>query len=175
MILKYIGNSFKRGCVQLVRRPMYFLLIVIMPLLCSWFLMDLIKGGSVQNVPVGIVDLDNSIMSRQVLRTLNGLQQVNISHRYSSFAEARDAVQRGEVMGFFLLPEYLEEEALGGRRPVVSYYVNYAFYAPASMQYKCRLPCALWVSPTRRLQPPCNPIKPTSTCQATRSSTMITT
>ena len=136
MILKYIGNSFKRGCVQLVRRPMYFLLIVIMPLLCSWFLMDLIKGGSVQNVPVGIVDLDNSIMSRQVLRTLNGLQQVNISHRYSNFAEARDAVQRGEVMGFFLLPEYLEEEALGGRRPVVSYYVNYAYYAPASMQYK---------------------------------------
>ena len=36
---------------------MYFLLIVIMPLLCSWFLMDLIKTGSVQRVPVGIVDL----------------------------------------------------------------------------------------------------------------------
>ena len=120
MIRKYICNSFKRGCIQLVRRPMYFLLIVIMPLLCSWFLMDLIKGGSVQRVPVGIVDLDNSVLSRQVSRTLNGFQQVNISHRYSNFAEARDAVQRGEVMGFFLLPEYLEEEALGGRRPVVS-------------------------------------------------------
>ena len=73
MILKYIGNSFKRGCVQLVRRPMYFLLIVIMPILCCWFLMDLVKGGSVQRVPVGIVDLDNSILSRQVSRTLNGL------------------------------------------------------------------------------------------------------
>ena len=136
MIRKYIGNSFKRGCIQLVRRPMYFLLIVIMPLLCCWFLMDLIKGGSVQRVPVGIVDLDNSIMSRQVSRTLNGLQQVNITYRYSDFAEARDAVQRGEVLGFFLIPEDLEERALGGRQPVVSYYVNYAYYAPASMQYK---------------------------------------
>ena len=136
MILKYIGRSFKRGCIQLVRRPMYFLLIVIMPLLCSWFLMDLIKDGSVQRVPVGIVDLDNSSLSRRVSRNLNGFQQVNISHRYNNFAEARDAVQRGEVMGFFFIPEYLEEEALGGRQPVVSYYVNYAFYAPASMQYK---------------------------------------
>ena len=136
MILKYIGRSFKRGCIQLVRRPMYFLLIVIMPLLCSWFLMDLIKDGSVQRVPVGIVDLDNSSLSRRVSRNLNGFQQVNISHRYKNFAEARDAVQRGEVMGFFFIPEYLEEEALGGRQPVVSYYVNYAFYAPASMQYK---------------------------------------
>ena len=81
MIMRYIGQSFKRGCIQLVRRPMYFLLIVIMPILCCWYLMDLIKVGSVQRVPVGIVDLDNSIMSRQVLRTLNGLQQVNILKR----------------------------------------------------------------------------------------------
>ena len=136
MITKYIGRSFKRGCVQLVRRPMYFLLIVIMPILCCWFLMDLVKGGSVQRVPVGIVDLDNSILSRQVSRTLNGLQQVNIRYHYVNYAEARDAVQRGEVLGFFLIPENLEEHALGGRQPVVSYYVNYAYYAPASMQYK---------------------------------------
>lgn len=136
MIAKYIGNSFKRGCVQLVRRPMYFLLIVIMPILCCWFLMDLIKSGSVQNVPVGIVDLDNSSMSRRISRNLNGFQQVSIRNRYNNFAEARDAVQRGEVLGFFLIPDYLEEEALGGRQPVVSYYVNYAYYAPASMQFK---------------------------------------
>ena len=134
--MKYIGRSFKRGCIQLVRRPMYFLLIVIMPLLCSWFLMDLIKDGSVQRVPVGIVDLDNSSLSRRISRNLNGFQQVNICQRYNNFAEARDAVQRGEVYGFFFIPDYLEEEALGGRQPVVSYYVNYAYYAPASMQYK---------------------------------------
>ena len=40
MIRKYIGNSFKRGCIQLVRRPMYFLLIIIsrkyMGLRTSW-------------------------------------------------------------------------------------------------------------------------------------------
>ena len=136
MIGKYIGNSFKRGCVQLVRRPMYFLLMVIMPILCCWFLMDLIKDGSVQRVPVGIVDLDNSSLSRRISRNLNGFQQVNIRHRYNNFAEARDAVQRGEVLGFFLIPEDLEELALAGRQPVVSYYVNYAYYAPASMQYK---------------------------------------
>ena len=136
MIAKYIGRSFKRGCIQLVRRPMYFLLIAIMPLLCSWFLLDLIKTGTVERVPVGIVDQDNSSLSRRISRNLNGFQQVNISHRYNNFAEARDAVQRGEVMGFFFIPDKLEDLALGGRQPVVSYYVNYAYYAPASMQYK---------------------------------------
>lgn len=136
MIMRYIGQSFKRGCIQLVRRPMYFLLMIIMPILCSWFLLDLIKGGSVQLVPVGIVDQDNSSMSRIISRNLNGFQQVDISHHYNNFAEARDAVQRGEVMGFFFIPDNLEELALGGRQPVVSFYVNYAYYAPGSMQYK---------------------------------------
>ncbi len=136
MIWKYIGNSFKRGCVQLVRRPMYFLLIVIMPLLCCWFLMDLIKGGTVELVPVGIIDQDNSSMSRLISRNLNGFQQVNICQRYNNFAEGRDAVQRGEVFGFFYIPDNLEELALSGRQPVVSFYVNYAYYAPGSMQYK---------------------------------------
>ena len=115
---------------------MYFLLIIIMPLLCSWFLMDLIKDGGVNQVPVGIVDQDNSDMSRRISRNLQGFQQVDISHRYNNFAEARDAVQRGEVLGFFFIPDNLEELALGGRQPVVSFYVNYAYYAPGSMQYK---------------------------------------
>ena len=84
MLRKYIGRSFKRGCIQLVRRPMYFLLIIIMPLLCSWFLMDLIKDGAVQRVPVGIVDQDNSDMSRRISRNLNGFQQVNICQRYNN-------------------------------------------------------------------------------------------
>jgi len=134
--LSYIKESFKRGCIQLVRRPMYLLLMVIMPLLCNWYLLDLIKPGIIQKVPVGIVDLDNSALSRRLTRNLNGFQQVNICQRYDNFAEARDAVQRGEVLGFFLIPDELEERALSGRQPVVSYYVNYAYYGPASMQYK---------------------------------------
>jgi len=136
MIRTYIYESLKRGCVQLVRRPMYLLTMVLLPLLCVWMLMDLMKTGTVEQVPVGIVDLDNSSLSRQLSRRLNAFQQVNICQRYNNFGEARDAVQRGEVLGFFFIPEDLEEQALGGRQPMVSYYVNYAYYGPASMQYK---------------------------------------
>ncbi len=136
MITPYIKESFKRGCVQIVRRPMYILMIIIMPVLCTWFLMDLMKTGSVQHVPVGIVDQDNSTLSRQLCRNLNAFQQVNICQRYATFDEARDAVQRGEVLGFFYIPNDLESRALGGRQPVMSYYVNYAYYGPASMQFK---------------------------------------
>ena len=136
MIMKYIGQSFKRGCVQLVRRPMYFLLIVIMPILCSWFLMDLIKGGSVQLVPVGIVDQDNSDMSRRISRNLNGFQQVDISHRYNNFAEARDAMQRDEIYAFMVIPEKFYADILAFQQPKISYYMNQAYLMGASLTMK---------------------------------------
>ena len=136
MIWSYIAESFTRGAVQLVRRPMYFLMMVIVPLFGAWVLMDLMDPGGIRRVPVAIVDHDNSKMSRQLIRTLNAFPQVHITKQCKDFGHARQLVQSGDVLGFYFIPEGLEERALGGKQPVVSYYVNYAYFAPASMQYK---------------------------------------
>lgn len=135
-IRDYIRESFKRGFVQIVRRPMYALMMLIMPVAGALFLLSLMSEGAIRQVPVGIVDLDQSSMSRQLGRTLKSFQQVDVCRDYKDFSSARAAVQRGEIMGFYLIPPELEDRALGGRQPVVSYYVNYAYIAAASMQFK---------------------------------------
>ena len=135
-IRDYIRESFKRGFVQIVRRPMYALMMLIMPVAGALFLLSLMSEGAIRQVPVGIVDLDQSSMSRQLGRTLKSFPQVNVCRDYKDFSSARAAVQRGEIMGFYLIPPELEDRALGGRQPVVSYYVNYAYIAAASMQFK---------------------------------------
>ncbi len=136
MIGHYIAESFKRGTVQLVRRPMYFLMMVIVPLFGAWVLMDLMDEGGIRRVPVAVVDRDDSNLSRSLLRTLDAFQQVSITRHCKDFNEAKMLVQSGDIYGFYYIPEGLEERALGGHQPVVSYYVSYAYYAPASMQYK---------------------------------------
>ena len=122
--------------VQLVRRPMYFLMMVFVPILGSWMLMDMMKDGVIREVPVGVVDMDDSDLSRKLLRNMDALQQVEIRRHYKDFTEAKRAVQRGDIMGFYYIPEDLQERALSGRSPEVSYYINYSYYPPASMQYK---------------------------------------
>ena len=115
---------------------MYALMMLIMPVAGALFLLSLMSEGAIRQVPVGIVDLDQSSMSRQLGRTLKSFPQVNVCRDYKDFSSARAAVQRGEIMGFYLIPPELEDRALGGRQPVVSYYVNYAYIAAASMQFK---------------------------------------
>ena len=122
--------------VQLVRRPMYFLMMVFVPILGSWMLMDMMKDGVIREVPVGVVDMDDSELSRKLLRNMDALQQVEIRRHYKDFTEAKRAVQRGDIMGFYYIPEDLQERALSGRSPEVSYYINYSYYPPASMLYK---------------------------------------
>ncbi|MBR1475695.1 MAG: ABC transporter permease [Muribaculaceae bacterium] len=132
----FFNESIKRGLVQLVRRQLYWLVMMVVPIACAIFLLELMKPGGIQRVPVGIVDLDNSMVSRRIERNLRGMQQVDIVNHYTNYRAAIDAVQRGDIYGFILMPDRLEHKALSGQEPVVSYYVNYAYFPPASMQYK---------------------------------------
>ena len=126
----FFNESIKRGLVQLVRRQLYWLVMIVLPIGCSIFLLDLMKDGGVHRVPVGIVDLDNSMVSRRIERNLMGMQQVDIVDHYTDYRAALDAVQRGDIYGFILIPDRLEHKALSGQEPVVSYYVNYAYSPP---------------------------------------------
>lgn len=115
---------------------MYICMMVIVPLASAWFFFDLMKDGVVMRTPVGIVDLDKSDLSRQLTRNLNAFQQVSIEKTYNSYDEAIDAVQRGEIYGFFFIPGDFSLKALSRQKPTLSYYINYSYFAPGSMQFK---------------------------------------
>lgn len=120
----------------MARRPIYLCMMLIVPLLSAWFFFDLMENGVVERTPVGIVDLDKSDLSRKLTRNLNAMQQVRITKSYHNYADAIDAVQRGEVYGFFFIPSDFSTKALSNKKPTLSYYIDYAYYAPASMQFK---------------------------------------
>jgi len=115
-------------------------MMVLVPLLSAWFFFDLMKDGVVQRTPVGIVDLDKSDLSRKLTRNLNAFQQVSIVKSYDNYREAIDGVQRGEVFGFFFIPSDFSTKALSNKKPTLSYYINYSYFAPASMQYRVSRP-----------------------------------
>ena len=135
-IFGYIDESLKRGLVSIVRRRILWISMIVVPIFTAFFFLDLMKQGVPNQAPVGIIDLDNSSTSRSIVRTLSAMKEVSIRDEYISYHEAVDALQEGKILGFFFIPSDLEERALGGRQPRVSFYINYAYYAPASFQYR---------------------------------------
>lgn len=127
---------FKRSVRQLASRRIYWLTMVVMPLFCMIFLTDLLREGLPIKAPAAVVDYDRSELSRRMIQSLNGAQMSRITAVYDNIGDARRAMQRGEIYGFYLIPENFQSDLLSVRTPTFSYYTNMAYYVPASLLYK---------------------------------------
>lgn len=134
--LRAIAKVTWRELGQLTARPLYFFCMIIAPLFCAIFFTTLMDNGLPQDLPAGVVDMDNTTLSRKVTHHLDAFSQTNIQHRYSSVTEARQAVQRGEIYGFFLLPKGFSSEAQTQKQPKISFYSNYSYLIAGSLLFR---------------------------------------
>ena len=135
--MNVLVRSVKREWSMLVRRPMFYVMcVVIVSLAMTAFFVSLLDKGVAERVPSAIVDLDHSEMSRRVVRNLESMQQVDVCYKLDSYAEAMDYVKRGDIMGFFLIPDNFGDDALSGRQPELSYYINFGYIVPGSLLVK---------------------------------------
>ena len=61
---------------------LYIACLVAFPLLVMIFFTTLMGAGQPADMPVGVVDLDNSSMSRKVVRSLDAFQNTHVVERY---------------------------------------------------------------------------------------------
>lgn len=135
---------FKRSVLQLVRRPIYWVGIFVLPLFCFLLLASLMQEGLPIQAPAGIVDNDGSSLSREVSLQLAGMEMVNVVETPHSFTEARHMMQEGKIYGYFLIPENFEADLLAGRGPAITFYTNMTYYVPATLLFKTFKTTALY-------------------------------
>lgn len=121
---------------NIATRPIYLFCMIIAPIFCYIFFTSLMANGLPTNMPAGVVDIDNTSTTRNIIRNLDAFQQTHIVAHYASFHEARKAVQRGEIYSFYYIPQGTTEEAIAGRQPQVSFYTNYAYLIAGSLLYR---------------------------------------
>ena len=131
-----LWNVMKRECQRLVSRPLYLFSMVVAPLFCYVFFTTLMGSGRRTDRRVGIVDHDQTSTTRQLSRTLDAFQQSKIVARYPTFNEAREAMQRREIYGFYYIPEGTTAQAQAQRRPTVSFYTNNTLLIAGSLLFK---------------------------------------
>ncbi len=129
-------NSIKRSILQLSRRKLYIVTMIVVPVASALFFLDLLSPGLPLKAPTAVVDLDRSPMSRSAIRSLNAMEVVDVKHKSESYADAMDKIKRGEIFGFFMIPENFEKDAISGRTPTISYYCNMTYYIPGTLSFK---------------------------------------
>lgn len=125
-----------RELLILRQNHIYRFCMVLFPILVIFFFTSMLDEGLPTSLPVGVVDLDNTSMSRSLTRKLDGFQMSKVVAHYPSMAEARRAIQRNEIYGFLYIPKGTADKLVASRQPKISYYYSYTTLTAGSMLMK---------------------------------------
>lgn len=129
-------SIFLRELRRLAVQPIYWFCMVIAPLFCYFFFTSLMHEGLPESLPLGVVDEDHTVTSRNLVRNLDAFQMTDVVKTYPNVTEARKAVQQGHIYGFYLIPQGTTSEAQSQRLPTVSFYTNYSYLVAGSLLYR---------------------------------------
>ena len=118
------------------KNPIYGFCMVVFPLLAMFFFTSMLDAGLPQDLPVGVVDLDNTSTTRALTRKLDGMQNSKVVAHFQSVAEARHAMQENEIYGFLYFPKGTTSNLMSARRPKISFYYSNVSLAGGSMVMK---------------------------------------
>lgn len=125
-----------RELLILRQNHIYRFCMVLFPILVIFFFTSMLDEGLPTSLPVGVVDLDNTSMSRSLTRKLDGFQMSKVVAHYPSMTEARRAIQRNEIYGFLYIPKGTADKLVASRQPKISYYYSYTTLTAGSMLMK---------------------------------------
>lgn len=133
-------DNFKEVAVREIQRvfrnPVYIIATVGIMTFLYVFFFSFMGEGAPQSLPIGVVDHDHSNISRRLIREVNTTPYVDIRQQYTSFEEARDAMQRGKIYAFFVIPENFYADILAFQQPKMSFYMNQAYLMGGSLSMK---------------------------------------
>lgn len=128
--------TMRREVERMCSRRVYFWTMLVVPVAFAVFFLSLLNEGLPLKSPSAIVDMDHTSMSRQAARSLQALELISVNEKAMNFHEAMAMVDKGQIFGFFYIPEGFQKDALSGRTPTLSYYSNMAYFVPGTLSFK---------------------------------------
>ena len=138
--MKYISQILDIALRELniiVRKNrIYGFCMVVFPFMLVLFFTTMLDEGIPQDLPIGVVDQDNSATSRGLIRNLDAMQTSRVIYRFANITEARNAMQEGKVYAYIYIPDGTASKLLAGRQPKISYYYTMTCLTAGSMASK---------------------------------------
>lgn len=121
---------------RLVAHPRYLLILTAGVIFTFGFFATVTREGQPQRLPIGVVDLDHSYLSRRICHELDATPGVKVYAVYNNHAEARKAMQRGKIFAFYEIPHGTYNQVLQFKGPKFTLYVNSAYILAGTLSYK---------------------------------------
>ncbi len=103
------------------------LLLLIAPIIYGFFYPWPYSTEVVNHIPVGIIDKDNSNLSRTIVRYASASPQLD-TQLFLNEQQAKEAMWSDEIAGYMVIPSGLEQQVLSGKAASVSVLGNGGYF-----------------------------------------------
>lgn len=117
-------NVLNREFVRFSGNRVYLFIALAGPLLSFFLVMNIFLAGNPSDLPLAVVDLDDSQMSRQVIRMIDATRSVSVSSRPASLHDGNEAMLKGQVYAVLYIPYDFSKSVLKGEGSELVMYVN---------------------------------------------------
>ncbi len=121
---------------RIIERKTLFVLSVILPIFIFLFFALLYKNEIVNNVPIGVLDMDNSETSLLVTRYIDATSYIKIADQYYDLEDVKKDIRKGKIQGAVYFPHNFEKNLKAGKPVFVTIYKNTSNLVIGNLLYK---------------------------------------
>lgn len=114
----------QREIDRIRQNPAYRFLLFLGPLIGIGLLFFIFRQGAVKELPVAVVDRDNSTLSLKIANALDASSDAAIVLRTPNIFEAKDMLEKGLVDAIVLIPYEMEKSVFEGVEAPIPVYIN---------------------------------------------------
>ena len=133
--MKDIFAVIRRELGIIRKRPVYILASVGVLVVNAIFYLTLMQDGLPHDLPIGVVDLDQSSTSRAFAQQLDATQLGEVIY-YDDLHPARRDMETGKLTSFVVIPEHFNADIQAQHQPHIGYYVNSLYFVGGALAYK---------------------------------------
>jgi len=122
--LSHTGAVMRREMHRLTHQPMYFVLMIVLPVVSFAFFALLFNQGAIRNIPIAVLDEDNTTLSRKVAQMINDTPTALVARDIQSMAEGERLIREGKIMAVVQIPAFFEKNILSNSQTHLESYVS---------------------------------------------------
>lgn len=127
-----IRNIYNNPLVKVVHREinrmtsnwMYWFITLLGPLLSMWLVMNIFSQGVPRNLPIAVVDQDQTATSRDLTRSVDASSIAQVVFQLNDLQEAKSLMERDKIDAVVLIPKDAEKNIFRGEQANISVLLN---------------------------------------------------
>lgn len=126
----------KREIALLFNSKSTFIFAVVLPFVSILFFNTFLSEGVARDLPVALVDLDHSAVSRNVISQLDAAPEIKIGFFPINQEKGEELVRLGKVYGVITIPQNFEADLKSGKQVHIINQYNSNLLLPGGLEYK---------------------------------------